>query len=309
MRVLATYIMRGRRQAILVAAVSAILSLILPPFGYLSAAVVALVTLRRGAYEGLLIGLGAALPVAAFAIFTPYGAAVVLPSMAVVWVLVGLLAWVLRRTVSLSTTFGVALMLAVGGVLVVFGAVGDPIAAWKELLQQWVTAVENGQPAGQVDVDQVLGQIASYATGYLAAMVALGLLLSLLLARWWQAMLYNPGGFRQEYHALRLGRGAALASVVVFAVAILTEGELALLAANITIVLVTVLMLYGLSLVHGIVALKEARGAWLIALYVAGLILLPQMALSLATAAIFDSWIDFRARLAKHGNDGPDASA
>src|SRR3569623_1583295 len=54
MRGFAQYIMRGRVQAMLVAVAMAILSLVLPPKNYLSSAVIALVTLRRGWQEGLI---------------------------------------------------------------------------------------------------------------------------------------------------------------------------------------------------------------------------------------------------------------
>ena len=55
MNFLATYIMRGRIQAMIVASTLALLSLIFPPVSVLSSAAVALVTLRRGAFEGLFI--------------------------------------------------------------------------------------------------------------------------------------------------------------------------------------------------------------------------------------------------------------
>ena len=53
-------------QAMLVAAVAALLSLLLPPLNYISSAVVGLVTLRRGWREGLIIIAGAGVATAAF---------------------------------------------------------------------------------------------------------------------------------------------------------------------------------------------------------------------------------------------------
>jgi hypothetical protein len=52
MEFLPTYVMRGRMQAIMVAASFALLSIIIPPVSIVSSASVALVTLRRGAREG-----------------------------------------------------------------------------------------------------------------------------------------------------------------------------------------------------------------------------------------------------------------
>ena len=55
MNFLATYIMKGRIQAMIMASTLALMSLIMPPVSVLSSATVALVTLRLGAYEGLSI--------------------------------------------------------------------------------------------------------------------------------------------------------------------------------------------------------------------------------------------------------------
>ncbi len=64
---LATFIMRGRSQAALVAAVFAVLSLLFPLAGMLSSATVALVTLRLGPVEGLIVGAFAGLASGLFA--------------------------------------------------------------------------------------------------------------------------------------------------------------------------------------------------------------------------------------------------
>src|SRR3569832_556219 len=71
MRGFAQYIMRGRVQAMLVAVAMAILSLVLPPMNYLSSAVIALVTLRRGWQEGLIIIVGASAVMTLFTLVTP----------------------------------------------------------------------------------------------------------------------------------------------------------------------------------------------------------------------------------------------
>ena len=55
MRGLATLIMRGSPMAALVAAVSGVLALLMPPLALIGGAAVALVTLRRGPQQGLLV--------------------------------------------------------------------------------------------------------------------------------------------------------------------------------------------------------------------------------------------------------------
>jgi hypothetical protein len=142
-------------------------------------------------------------------------------------------------------------------------------------------------------------------TGMLVAALVLGLTLSLFLARWWQAALYNPGGFRREFHGLRLGRNFALVTLGTLALSMMASGWLAEVGANALIVLVAAYLLHGLGLLHGIVAAKGIHVGWLITVYALTLIL-PQSTLLLAVAAFADSWVDIRARIKKDGSAGQD---
>jgi uncharacterized membrane protein required for colicin V production len=57
-------------------------------------------------------------------------------------------------------------------------------------------------------------------------------------------------------------------------------------------------MFAGFALVHGLVAQKNMKGGWLTAFYISWLLLDPVKAL-LIGAAVVDSWIDIRKRLAE----------
>src|SRR3569832_1949853 len=96
MRGFALYIMRGRVQAMLVAVAMAILSLVLPPMNFLCSAVIALVTLRRGWQEGLIIIVGAGAVMTLFTLVTPLNPIYAGIFAAAVWLPVWLLALVLR---------------------------------------------------------------------------------------------------------------------------------------------------------------------------------------------------------------------
>ena len=50
--------------------------------------------------------------------------------------------------------------------------------------------------------------------GILGLMNAFSCVMCLLLARWWQSMLYNPGGFGTEFRALRLAPQVTMVLVV-----------------------------------------------------------------------------------------------
>jgi len=132
MRALATYIMRGRMQAISAAVGFMGLSLIFPLFSYISAATVALVTLRLGWRETLVVTGSALLATSAVAWITLGDPGVGASFALVVWVPIIVLAVVLRRTMSLPVTLAVAASLGALGVLAVYAAVDDPAGWWRE---------------------------------------------------------------------------------------------------------------------------------------------------------------------------------
>ncbi len=304
MRAFAQFIMRGRLQAMLVAVTAALLSLFLPPLNYLSGAVVALVTLRRGGLDGLTIVIGAGLVMALFAAVSPISPMNAGVFAAVVWLPVWLLALVLRQVVSLPVTLMVAALIGLASVLLTYVLVGNPADVWRTTLGNVLREIPLPQQSDTpAMMTTVIAQVAPHMTGMLAAAIILSVLLSVLLARWWQSLLYNPGGFRREFHGLRLSRNFALLCTGVLAASLLSSGKLQELAANMMIVLVVVYLLHGLALVHGLVAAKGMRTAWLAGIYVLSLFILPQLALLLATAAFVDSWLDFRGRLS--GNKTP----
>src|SRR3569623_1035129 len=212
MRGFAQYIMRGRVQAMLVAVAMAILSLVLPPMNYLSSAVIALVTLRRGWQEGLIIIVGAGAVMTLFTLVTPLNPIYAGIYAAAVWLPERLLALVLPATVTAAGVSGLA------GVALTYQMLDVPAQAWQDamgrVMEQAAAPTEPDKAAPNL-LGEMLEEAAPHMTGKAVAALVLGLMLRLLLARWWQALLYNPGGFRREVHALRLSRGfAALALAV-----------------------------------------------------------------------------------------------
>lgn len=302
MQAIAQYIMRGRIQAILVTAVSALLSLLLPPLNYISSAVVGLVTLRKGWVEGLIVIVGAGVAMAAFAVLTPVDPVHADVIAAAIWLPVWILALVLRYTVSLSVTVGSAGLIGTAVVVGAYLSLDDPAQVWREVLERIIAlAKQQNEPVVADNIGQMLLNTAPHLTGILIAALVLGLTLSLFLARWWQALLFNPGGFGREFRALRLDRNFALLTAGALAVNIIAPDWPAEVAANILIVLVAVYLIHGMGLVHGIVAAKDLHVGWLITVYAVTFIV-PQSTLLLAAGAFADSWIDIRNRIKKPDN-------
>jgi hypothetical protein len=299
MRALATYVLKGPWQAILVTVVFTLISAVLPFVSTLSGAVVALVTLQIGARQGVMVTAGATVVAAVLAQLLPLpavGGVLIAVAMALtLWLPVWLLAAALRGTGSLKLTMEAAALLGVVMVLAAFILIGDPAQAWVHMIDRLHDAVaKSAQFAGAARVYEDLKHEAAYLTGSVTALMMMSLMVTVLIARAAQAMLYNPGGLRDEFNALRFDRVAAIVTLVVIAAAFATRAEV---LANVAIVLFTMYMFYGLAVIHGALARSGASIGWLIGLYVVMVFAMAQVVLVLAVLGLLDTWVDFRARV------------
>lgn len=116
---------------------------------------------------------------------------------------------------------------------------------------------------------------------------------NLFAARSMQARLYNPGGFREEFHGLRLTPlQNALCLVPVLAAEFWPGAE-----AVAGVGLLPVLMA-GLGLLHGVAARKQWGGGPLVVTYLGLFLMAPVVTPLLLMAAVADSFFDFRQKLA-----------
>lgn len=295
MRALASFVMADRWRAALVVAGMALLSLWFPPLLIFSGAALALTTLRRGPQEGALVLAiaalgGALLSLPLFGSVGPMQWILVL-----FWMPVGLLAWVLRVTVSLARAMQAAAALGALAVSGFYLVLGDPAAWWLNWLDRIGQTLDQTAPtAGSVTESSLLQVLETWAPiipGILVGGFVISVLGALLLGRWWQALLFNPGGFRQEFHELRLGRPMALVTVAVFAVVLIAGMPL---AANLALVLGMIYLLQGIAVAHGVVAKSGLSTFWLVGFYVLLLLVLSQLVMIIG---ILDAWVDFRARI------------
>lgn len=277
MRGLAEFVMKGRKQATM----AVLLLGLIPLLNLLNPVIVGLVMLRKGPQEAAVILAWAILPVGGWAI-----AGDIVPLI----MLLGIsgLALLLRETESWEITLLAAIFIGI--------AVEFYFRLRPEMLELLFTQLEaylannnlQGMQQG-VQVEELRGVITSLIGSvymFLAVML-------LMLSRWMQATLYNPGGFRKEFHHLRIKQKFALLLVGL------------MLLANFGIVLPTTWMLFlvmplvfsGIAVIHAVVALKKLSSMWLAAFYM--LIMLPIVLEMLVLLAIIDSWYDFRSRIQK----------
>jgi len=299
MKALASFILRGPSQAVLVAVGAAVLAMMLPPLSIISGAVVALVTLRTGVRAGAIVMAGSTVFVSLLAYVSLGNFLAGLVFLIVLWLPLWILAWVLRETRSLAFATSVAGMLGIAGVLVIYAIVGDVTTWWHQvLLTMFEPAMEAGGPfADREQVTDILANVARIMTGVAAAGLALNALMCLFLARAWQAQLYNPGGFREEFHELRMGSRISMASMVFIAVALLPLGEISHMAGEIVIVILSLYVLQGLALIHAVVARRKLHMAWLMVLYFVIVVVMPQLLALVAVLGLIDTWADFRRRI------------
>ncbi|MDD2759237.1 MAG: hypothetical protein PHH11_02965 [Methylomonas sp.] len=297
MQFLAAYIMKGRVQAMTVAAALALLSLVFPPVSIVSSASVALITLRRGAKEGLYVLLCGCLAAAILSAFLKIGYQFALLYGLVLWVPIWLIATVLREGRHLGVAIEIAVLLGVVAVLGFYLYQSHPAQIWGNVLATMMQPMLDARPDVPVEqVKQSAQVFAHFMTGAIAAGSVYGLLFSLFLARWWQAALYNPGGFRSEFLALKGHAKLALASMVLMVVAVLSSGVLAELCWNLLLVLLVLYTFIGTATLHACFAVMKGARIMVPLLYLT-LVAIPHVMVIIALCGLTDNWLDLRKKI------------
>ena len=307
MRLLASFVMQGRSQAVMAIGVLALLSLLFPPLTVLSSAAVALVTLRRGRLDGLLVILLGAAACALLGLLVRVDVVSIAGFTMIIWLPVWILALLLRSSSSLAVATTVALLFGLLVILIYYVEFSDPVAEWRRILEPLLQSFNQGQTIEVGQQKLLLDVLSHWMTGLMAAGFFLQLMVSLLLARWWQSSLYYPGGFRSEFHQLRLPRVLAIFTVAVTGFLLMDMGVGSPMLDYLAMLLIIAYLLQGLALAHGIRAQLGANPGWLYAMYILLFIAAPHMVITLAVAGIADAWLDLRSRIG-NGIDSGGAS-
>nr|WP_300306755.1 hypothetical protein [Halomonas sp.] len=279
MLAIARWAMKGTPQAALVA----LLASAIPWLFWFGSAIAALVTLRRGMSSGLPVIAAAAIPAGWW---WTQGDPIPLATT----LLAILMAIVLRSRMRWSEALIVGAL--AGAVMIQLGVFlprADTAMLLEELRQSSteLSAFLDDLAASGVDAKTLAELLISGVTGLIVMLAAVA---CLVLARSWQAGLYNPGGFREEFHALRLSiRELVFLVVLLIAGAVLGLPGLGMLAW-------IPLLIAGIGLIHGVVGRKGMNGLWLVAFYVLLITTWPMILIVLVVAMI-DTFADFRGRL------------
>ena len=132
---------------------------------------------------------------------------------------------------------------------------------------------------------------ATQVAGLLAAGNAALCAVSLMLARYWQALLFNPGGFGAEFRQLRLPTRWTLVLAALLLGITAASGEM----GGWAVVFAVPLTLCGFALIHSWVRARGAGKPALVASYFFWVVFAPIKGVLMALVVI-DSFIDFRSR-------------
>ena len=281
MKALAEFILRGRLQALIVALIGSFFPLI-------STSAVALVSLCKGPKEGTLLFLWVSL---ALVLLQQSGSEnPLLTAVSIVSLGIMVLAAEVHRVMAswqwtLLVIVVVAVISAQGFAILMGSSVTSLVATAQDLLN---TVKSQGQDA-QTSI--VLSE--SMLLGLVATILAIGSIMSLMLARWWQAGVQNPGGFQKEFHGFSID-----AKIAVILIVILVVGQFFSQSAQIWVDIAALpLIIAGIALVHFAVKLFGQGRQWLAFLYVGMIMVGKPVTLLLVVLGLTDSLIDLRSRL------------
>ena len=280
MRGLAEFIMRGRWQALAVAVLGSVLVVAAP----ISAAAIALVTMAQGSRDGTWVALWSLLPALLLGwVSGDYGTGFLLLS-----VFVGAL--VLAQTLSLSLALlAIVPVSAVGGVLLLtFNSAF--LEAMLAMLDTFIAALQAESPESGESLSALRPTVTQVA-GLMATGNALMASLSLLLGRYWQAVLFKPGAFGEEFRAFKLPSVLTALLVLLAMLGALNGGEVAAWSALAGIPVT----LAGFALFHHIAKRQQLGGAALTVGY-ALWIIVDGLKVGVLLAVLLDAFLDLGRR-------------
>lgn len=287
------YVMRGRREATLMA----LMWTIVPFMAWLGAAIMALVTLRKGAREGFLILLWTALPNAVLAIVNP----IPMTQMAFLVGIIGgnlvvwLLALVLRETVSWRQVLQVSAILGIIAVVIVHISNNDITGHWYQMYDDYVRHLDklSSVSLSKANLQSLFLQLAKITTGICTVILLLINLSNLIIARWMQSLLYNPGALAEELCKIRLSISFdVLLGLNIIAILLGID-----LAWDILPIVLLAFFLAGISLFHAVIARINLGWGWIVGFYALLIIFYGVIPWIMMIIAFLDTWLDIRKRL------------
>lgn len=297
----AAYLTSGFLPPIYCATGFALLGHVMPLATLLSGACLALFCLVAGARRAALVAgvsfilLAAVLTAARFLTGASVGPHTAALFAFMHWLPVVILAAGLRRLSSLSLTMQGMLVFGVATVLAAGLLAPDRAIYWRQFFDAMThdSLAEVVSPAAREQFERLL----EVATGIALASLILMWTAMLLLARWMQSLLAQPGGFRAEFTMIELGKAAALATLGLYAATAIFD-ELTLVN-ELLIVAVSVFLFQGVATLHYLLAAAAAPTFLFVMLYIALVMSLiwPQLPMLIGLFGALENLINLRRKV------------
>jgi hypothetical protein len=300
------YMLRHRIQAL---ALTFFITFI-PILGMLSILIAALITLLKGIRDGALFTIAATLPflinfyISNHNITSPiaYWAALIvaISSNVLTWIF----AVMLQKKTNWSTLIQIAALFGVLVVSIIHLVYPDITNWWTNQLQSYyehtasIANVLNTDIVKSHDTQLEVIQITKqYATGLMIAAILFNAILQLMIARWWQNIVFPSIALHKELHIIRLSKLASILFMLSLVFVYLKNS----VALDIMPIIYLLFTAAGLSLIHYLFNLMKTRTRWfwMWIFYLILIFTIPISMLVVSMLALIDVWLDMRKQVVK----------
>lgn len=273
----------------LIAAPAAAAAFYAPFTAIITGIIVALYALRKTVPQTILVTAVSAVP-AVYLYLNDLGRVEIAPPLLFfVTIPVIVAAQLLRKQESLNKAFMTLATFSILFVISLHLIYPDINQFWTDWLRKTVGYV----PGATVSGFNREGSL-SFVTGLAASAITIFMILTLMVARWMQSLLYNPGGFSAEFLQLRMPKPVALATLLLsalYAIRFYGQGNL---VTDLLMVAAIVFAFQGIATLHGTVKTRDWSKLTLLFAYLS-LFLLPRFSIFLlAIAGLADTFFSFR---------------
>ncbi|HLB42501.1 MAG TPA: hypothetical protein VJN02_06580 [Gammaproteobacteria bacterium] len=279
-----------------------------PVLGMLGILIATLITLRKSVIEGALLVIATTIPYIVSLFFSEHyrtAAPIVLWATIGVASLSNILTWLfaimLRYRSNWSQILQVATLIGVLVISVIHLLYPNIADWWGMQLQSYSNQALFGLWKNRIESSdmqlEIINATKQYATGVVIVAILFNAILQLVIARWWQTIIFHPKSLHKELQNIRLSQLAG----ILFAAGLV----LAYLGNSVVLDIMPLLyMLFGvagLSLIHYLFDLIQSPSTWLwvLVFYMVLIFSLPASAVLVAILALLDVWLNIRHRFKK----------
>ncbi|QHG92551.1 hypothetical protein EGQ50_02265 [Coxiella endosymbiont of Amblyomma sculptum] len=264
------------------------------PVGFIASLVLGLITLQKGYKASLSVLSFILLPAIALAITQHFGFFYRFDLLLAQCGLMFVLALILRHTVSWKRVLESASLIGILLVSLIHLVFPNIRKIWVELIKGYFLT-NDWMLTFHLDTNhsaEIIRSLATIATGSFVFFVLFGIIVLLVLARWWQTALFFPGRFRLEFTEIRMDQTSAMLLIIVTIGLFWQSSWL----EDIYPTLLLPFMIGGLSLLHRLAINRKEMLLLIITIYIALLLLTFFTTVVLAIVGLMDSFCNFRKR-------------